>query len=103
MKDVTAKFLGVTLLKSFQFEMDQHTRTNQVGFRPGRGCTDQMHNLRRTLERRWSFQKTTVMCFVDFASAFDSVDRDYLWRIMAAVVMPPKLLRLIRAYHSSPR
>ncbi len=41
------------------------------------------------------------MCFVDFASAFDSVDRDSLWRIMAADGMPPKLLRLIKAHYSS--
>ncbi len=29
---------------------------------------------------------------VDFASAFDSVDRDSLWRIMAADGMPPETL-----------
>ncbi len=60
-----------------------------------------MHSLRRTLEQRWSFLQATVMCFVDFASAFDSVDRDSLWRIMAAEGMPPKLLRLIKAFYSS--
>ncbi len=60
-----------------------------------------MHNLRRTLEQRWSFQQATVMCLVDFGSAFDSVDRDSLWRIMAADGIPPKLLRLIKAYYSS--
>ncbi len=57
-----------------------------------------MHNLRRTLEQRWSFQQATVMHFVDFASAFDSVGRDSLWRIVAVDGMP---LRLIRAYYSS--
>ncbi len=41
------------------------------------------------------------MCFVDSASAFDSMDRDSLWRIMAADGMPPKLLKLIRAYYAS--
>ncbi len=41
------------------------------------------------------------MCFVDFASAFESVDRDSLWWIMAANGMPPKLLRLIKEYYSS--
>ncbi len=60
-----------------------------------------MHNLRRILEQRWSFQQATVMCFVDSASAFDSVDRDFLWQIMAADRMPPKLLRLIKAFYSS--
>ncbi len=33
------------------------------------------------------------MCFADFAFAFDSVDRDSPWRIMAADEMPPKLLK----------
>ncbi len=41
------------------------------------------------------------MCFVDFASAFDFMDRDSLWSVMAADGMPPKLLRLIKAYYSS--
>ncbi len=99
--DCAAKVFGVILLKRFQYERDQRTRPYQSGFRPGRGCTDQMHNLRRILEQRWSFQQATVMCFVDFASAFHSVDRDSLWQIMAADGMPPKLLRLIKAYYSS--
>ncbi len=47
-----------------------------------------MHNLRRTLKQRWSFQQATVMRFVDFASTFDSVDKDALWRMMVAE--PPK-------------
>ncbi len=42
-----------------------------------------------------------VMCFVHFASAFDSVDRDSQWQIMAVDGMPPKLLRLIKAHYSS--
>ncbi len=101
MIDVATKIFGVILLKRFQYERGQRTRPNQSGFWPGRGCTDRIHNLRRILEQRWSFQQATVMCFVDFASAFDSVDRDSLWRIMAADGMPPKLLRLIKAYYSS--
>ncbi len=32
-----------------------------------------MHNLRHTLEQRWSFHQATVMCFDDFVSVFDSV------------------------------
>ncbi len=90
--DVAAKVFGVIVLKRFQSERDQSTRPNLSGFRPGRGCTGQMYNLRRTLEQRWSFQQATSMCFVDFASAFDSVDRDSLWRIMATDEMPPDSL-----------
>ncbi len=41
------------------------------------------------------------MCFVDFASAFVSVDRDCLGRVMASDGMAPKHLRLMKAYYSS--
>ncbi len=88
--DIAVKVFGVILHKRFQYERDQRTRPSQSGFRCGRGCADQMHNLRHTLEQRWSFQQATVMCFVDFASAFDSVDRDCLWRVMASDGMAPK-------------
>ncbi len=88
-KRICSNYRGISLvdvaakvLTRFQYERGQRTRPNQSGLRPGRGCTDQMHNLRRILDQRWSFQQATVMCFVDFASVFDSVDRDSLWQIM---------------------
>ncbi len=84
--DVAPKVFGVNLLKRFQSQRDQRTRPNQSSFRSGRGCTDQMHNPRRTLEQRWSSLQATVICFVNFGSVFDSVDRDSLWQIMVAVV-----------------
>ncbi len=87
---VAAKGFGAILLKRFLSERDQRTRRNQSDFSSGRGCTDEMHNLGRILEQRRSFQQATVMCFVDFASAFDSVNMDSLWRIMAVDGMPPK-------------
>ncbi len=74
--------IGVILLfKRFQAETDQCSRPNLSGFRPGRGCTDQIHNPHHTLEQRWRFQQATVMCFVDGDAAFNSVDRDSLWRM----------------------
>ncbi len=50
-----------------------------------------------TSHTRAALELPTSYCFVDFASAFDSVDRDSLWWIMAADGMAPKLLRLIKA------
>ncbi len=56
-----------------------------------------------TLEILHSYQQPTIVCFMDFAAAFDSVDRRALWRIMEEDGIPPKLLRLIKAYYSSTR
>ncbi len=58
-------------------------------------------NDQRILMERWSFQQATVLCFVEFALVFDSVDGDSLWQMMAADGMPQKLLGLIKAYCSS--
>ncbi len=101
LKHSKMKVFGVTLLKILQSEKDQHTRPNQSGFRPGCGCRDRMHNLRRTLMQHWSFEQAADLCFVDFASAFDCVHGDSLWQIMAADGMPQKLLGLIKVYYSS--
>ncbi len=50
MVDITAKVFDAILLKRFHPERDQRTCFNQCGFRPGRGCTELIHSLRRTLE-----------------------------------------------------
>ncbi len=54
-----------------------------------------MHSLLHILEQRRRSQQANVMGFVDFASAFDSVNRDSLRWIMTADGMPTKVLRLI--------
>ncbi len=87
--EVPAKVIGGILPKGFYSKWDQRTSLKQNGFKPERGCTDQMHNVCPSLEQRWSFQQATVVCLESFASAFDSVDRDFQWWIMAADGMPP--------------
>ncbi len=88
--NVAANVYGVILLKKLKSDRHQLTRPNF-----------KLHNLCRTPEQSWSSQQVTVLCFVDFASAFDSVDRDSLWRTMSADGIPTKLLRLIKSYYSS--
>ncbi len=88
--DLAAMVFSVILLKRLQSERDQRTRPNQSSFKPGWGCTGQMHNLRGKLEQRLSFQQASVLCFVDFATVLDNMDRDSLWRIMSADGMPSK-------------
>ena len=39
------------------------------------------------------------MCFVNYKKAFDSVDRETLWKIMDSYGIPPKLVRMVKAMH----
>jgi hypothetical protein len=99
--DTAAKMFAILLLNRFSSERHARTRPNQGGFRPGRGCIDQIFTLRRILEHRFKFQQATTACFIDFRAAFDSIDRESLWNIMLHDGMPPKLVNLIRSYYSA--
>nr|VZI27408.1 unnamed protein product [Spirometra erinaceieuropaei] len=99
--DVASKIFVIVLLRRFQVVRDSWTRPNQAGFRAGRGCADQIFTLRRILEFRHSYQQPTAVCFIDFAAAFDSVNRESLWRIMALDGVPAKIIAMIKAYYRS--
>lgn len=73
-----------------------HTREEQAGFRPGRGCVDQIFALRQTVEERLKYQQPTSIVFIDFAAAFDSVHRESLWQTMASNQVPAPIINIIR-------
>uniref|UniRef100_A0A183SEH5 Reverse transcriptase domain-containing protein n=1 Tax=Schistocephalus solidus TaxID=70667 RepID=A0A183SEH5_SCHSO len=80
---------------------DSRTRPNQAGFRAGPGCVKQIFTVRRILELHHGHQQPTIMCFIDFAAAFDFVHRECLWRIMELDGVPVKIIALIKAYYRS--
>ena len=54
----------------------------QAGFRKGRGTRDQIANIRQIMEKARESQKNIYFCFIDYAKAFDCVDRNKLWTIL---------------------
>ena len=54
----------------------------QAGFRKGRGIRDQIANIRWIMEKAREFQKNIYFCFIDYATAFDCVDHNKLWKIL---------------------
>ena len=54
----------------------------KAGFRKGRGTRDQIANIHRIIQKARQFQKNIYFCFIDYAKAFDCVDRNKLWKII---------------------
>ena len=54
----------------------------QAGFRKSRGTRDQIANIRWIIEKAREFQKNIYFCFINYAKAFDCVDRNKLWKIL---------------------
>ena len=70
------------MLKILQASLQQYVNCElpdiQAGFRKGRGTRDQIANIRWIIEKTRDFQKNIYFCFIDYAKAFDCVDRNKL-------------------------
>jgi hypothetical protein len=72
----------------------------QCGFRPNRGCNDQLHTIRRVCELARAFNENIYLCLVDLKKAFDSVHRDSLWKILPEYGVGPKCVEAIKDLHT---
>ena len=49
-----------------------------------------------TMERRREFNKPLYMCFVDISKAYDSVNRELLWKVCRGHGISEKLVNLLK-------
>jgi hypothetical protein len=69
----------------------------QAGFRKERSTTDQIFCIRQIVQKSYELNTETQHLFIDFKSAYDTINRDQLWMIMTELGIPHKLIRLLRA------
>ena len=89
------------MLKILQARLQQCTIQElpdvQVGFRKGRGTSDQIVNILWITEKAREFQKKNIyFCFIDYPKAFDYVDHNKLWKILKEIGIPDHLTCLLR-------
>ena len=90
------KFFASIILNRCKDALDQVLREEQCEYRKIRGCTDQLFALRQILEKCMAFQLDVSFCFIDFRAAFDSVDREMMYKIMKHYGLPQKVVNVIR-------
>ena len=76
--------------------MKQEIPEVQAGFTKGRGTRDQIANICWTIEKAREFQKNIYFCFIDYAKAFDRVERNKLWEILKEMEIPDHLTCILR-------
>ena len=70
----------------------------QCGFRPERSTVDILFIVRRLQELARRRRIPLYMCFVDLQKAYDSVDRELLWKVLARDGVP-NMIAVIRQFH----
>jgi len=55
----------------------------------------------RLLEEKCREQQQSVfLAFIDLTKAFDTVNRDLLWKVLSKLGCPPHFLHMLRAFHN---
>ena len=78
--------------------VDARLRDEQAGFRIDRSCMDHIVTLSIIIEQSIEWNSSLYMCFFFyFKKAFDSVDKQTLWKLLQHYWIPEDILTLIRS------
>ena len=83
---LVAKLFNRMILNRICPKIDPHLRCNQNGFRPSRSTTAQVLALRRIIEKVRNNHLPSVIVFIDFSKAFDSINHQVMFRILSAYI-----------------
>ena len=95
LSSIIAKLVNRMILNRIQPVLDPLLRINQNGFRPG--------GLRRLIEGIKSKNLPSVILFLDFRKAFDSVHRAKMLKILKAYGVPNELVNTIGKMYENTR
>jgi len=94
---VPGKVFSKILLDRMKDVMDPQLRDNQASFIENRSCTDQIATLRIIIDNLIEWNSPVYLNCVDYEKAFDSVDREILWKLLRHYGVPNKLVSLVKA------
>ena len=96
---IPGKIFNRVLLNRIKNAADAKLRDEQAGFRSNRSTIDQIATLRIIIEQSLEWNSPVIVNFLDYEKAFDSIDRDTLWKIMRNHGIPQKLVNLISSMY----
>ena len=93
---MASKVFGKAILNRIRNVNENQLCESQCGFRPNRGCCDQIFATEILMQRTKEFKKPIHLCFIDLQKAYDSVNGD----VMGGNTV--EILQIARKDHSYP-
>ena len=96
------KIFAAMLQRRISRDAEQHIRSTQYGFRPGKGTRHPLFILRRAME--WSTMRNTNLhlFFLDRKQAFDSIDHSAMVIAVRRFGLPENMLQVISSLYDFP-
>jgi hypothetical protein len=91
------KLFSLIIASRLKPMMETFLHHYQAGFRRGMSTTDQIFCIRQIIQKSFDMNTETNHLFIDFKAAYDSINREQLWNLMAEFEFPHKLIRLLKA------
>ena len=92
---VTGKVINRIILNRKKDVIDPYLHDEQAGFRKNRSCVDQIATLRIIVEQSIEWYSPLYTNFVDYEKAFNSVDRETIWKLLTHYGVPTKSVNII--------
>lgn len=97
---VVGKLFADILLQRLKRIAEKVYPQSQSGYRANRSTIDGIFTLRQLMEKTKEQRQHMYIVFVDFTKAFDTVNREFLFKILGKIGCPPKFVRLIQSLYT---
>nr|VZH98596.1 unnamed protein product [Spirometra erinaceieuropaei] len=98
--NIAGKIFARILLNRLNNHLEQGLLPeSQCGFRRHRGTTDMIFAARQLQEKCQEMRNHLYSIFVDLTKAFDTVNREGLWKIMQKFGCPERFTQIVRQLH----
>nr|VZI30843.1 unnamed protein product [Spirometra erinaceieuropaei] len=98
--NIAGKIFARILLNRLNIHLEQGLLPeSQCGFRRHRGATDMIFSARQLQEKCQEMRTHLYSTFVDLTKAFETVNREGLWKIMQKFDCPERFTQMVRQLH----
>jgi hypothetical protein len=93
---IPSKVFTKILLNRVKEHVNQRLLKEQTGFRPNRSCVDHINTLRIIIKQCIEWSSWLYAVFVDTEKAFDSVNREAMWKEVKRYGVLTQIVDLIK-------
>ena len=92
---IPGKVFNSIILQKIREKTEAFSSETQFGFRPNRGTVDAIFVIRQIMQKTRERGVKLHFHFIDFKSAFDTVWRQAMWKMLRSIGVPKKLVNVI--------